>query len=67
MAEGTKKQAKYESVRIYRDKKKRLLDVVFTRSLKEGKVTEIGVLDEILDKELPKMERKYGVQKAEQV
>ena len=61
MAERIKKQTKYESVRIYQDKKKRLLDVVLTRSLKEGKVTEIGVLDEILNKELPKMERKYGV------
>lgn len=61
MADGTKKQTKYESVRIRTDKKKRLLDVVFTRSLAEGKVTEIGVLDEIMEIGLPKVERKYGL------
>ena len=61
MAEEIKKWSKYESVRIRKDKKKRLLDVVLTRSLAEGKVTEIGVLDELMEMGLPKMERKYGL------
>jgi len=61
MAEEIKKSPKYESVRIYKDKKKRLLNVVLNRKLAEEKVTEIGVLDEILTKELPKMERKLGL------
>lgn len=56
-----RKKAKYEVVRIYNDKKERLQKVVLTRSLADGKVTEIGVLNEMLEKELPKMERKYGI------
>lgn len=61
MSEKIKKRVKYESVRVYDDKKIRIEKIVAKRSLSERKVTEVGVLDEILDKELPKVERKLGI------
>lgn len=59
--EQIRKRVKYESVRVYNDKKIRLEKIVATRSFKERKVTEVGVLDDILNKELPKIERKLGI------
>lgn len=61
MADGIKKEVKYESVRIRKDKKKRLLNVVLNRKLAEEKATEIGVLDEALEIGLPKLEKKLGL------
>ena len=58
---GKEKQGRRKSthVRVYEDKKKRLQTIAFTRSLREdAAVKEIGVLDEILERELPKIERR---------
>lgn len=61
MAQEIKKTKKYESVRIRPNHKERIETVVATLSLRKNKTTEINIMTEILDKELPKLERKYGI------
>jgi hypothetical protein len=61
MAEDTKKRAKYESVRCRPEKKERIEKIIAKRILSGDKTTEVGLMDEILEKELPKYERKLGI------
>jgi hypothetical protein len=57
-----KKAKKYESVRIRPDHKNRIETIMHTMALgADGRVTEIGIMTDILDKELPKVERKLGI------
>jgi hypothetical protein len=49
-------------VKIYTDKKERVAEIVRTKAFKEKKrVTEIGLIDEILEKELPHYEQELGI------
>jgi len=48
--------------RLYEDKKERIERIARVRSFKEDKrIFEIDVLDKILERELPKEERKLGI------
>lgn len=50
--------------RIYKDQKKRVQRIAHARALKQDQnVTDINVLSEILERELPKEERKLGLEK----
>jgi hypothetical protein len=49
-------------VKIYTDKKERLEEIVRTKAYREKKrVTEIGLIDEILERGLPNYEKKLGI------
>lgn len=49
-------------VKIYTDKKERLEEIVRTKAYIEKKrVTEIGLIDEILERGLPNYEKKLGI------
>lgn len=62
MAEGNKTLKKYDLVRCRPNHKERIETIVNTKRLRTRKrVTEISLVSEILDKELPKYERKLGI------
>jgi hypothetical protein len=49
-------------VKIYTDKKERVAEIVRTKAYKEKKrVTEVGLIDEILERELPNYEKELGI------
>jgi hypothetical protein len=49
-------------VKIYTDKKERVAEIVRTKAYKEKKrVTEVGLIDEILERELPIYEKLLGI------
>lgn len=47
--------------RIYRDHKKRVRKIALTLALQDNDVSDIDVLSGILDRELPKLEKKLGI------
>lgn len=62
MAEDTTKMGKQTTVRIYEETKDRLQKVVRKLAANEDRnVTEIEIAEEIMQKELPKYERKLGI------
>lgn len=66
MAKESQATRETTHARIYKDQKKRVKRIAMTRALEEDKnITDITVLTEILDRELPKQEKKYGVEKSE--
>jgi hypothetical protein len=62
MADDVKTGKKYESVRCRPEKKERIEKIIAKRILRGEKTTEVGLMDEILEKELPKYERKLGIE-----
>ena len=62
MAEESKTPKKYDLVRCRPNHKERIEAIVNTKRLRtRKKVTEISLVSEILEKELPKYERKLGI------
>lgn len=62
MATESQELKKSTHARIYPDKKDRLQRIARVRAFKEERaVKEIDVLDKILERELPKEERKLGI------
>lgn len=62
MANESQEVRETTHARIYKDLKRRVQRIAMTRALGEDKnITDITVLTEILEKELPKQERKHKV------
>lgn len=62
MAQESQETRETTHARIYKDQKKRVKRIAITRTLaEEHDVTEISVLAEILERELPKYEKKLGI------
>lgn len=62
MAEQSQATRKTTHARIYRDLKKRVRRIAATRAMNEDDtITDIAVMTEILERELPKEEKKLGI------
>lgn len=62
MAAQSQESKETTHARIYTDKKDRIARITRVKAVKENRrVTEIDVLDLILERELPKEEKKLGI------
>jgi hypothetical protein len=62
MAKESQERKETTHVKVYTDKKERVEKVVRAKAFREDKrVTEIGLIDEILERELPQYEKDLGI------